>query len=398
MNTKGGTHLSKQDRNTIQESLAKDLSLKEIATRIGKDERTISKEIKKRRNKTKNGRSVFRNKPINECKRIIRFPYVCNGCSKRSSCIQDFKYLYDSDLAQTNYETILSTSREGIDMNFEDKVKLDTILKNGIDKGQSPYHIVQSNLEDIKCSVRTVYRYIDQNKTVIQNIDLRRKVKLKPRKHYKEKNKGDLSVLEGRSYLDFIHFYAEHPGIGLTEIDTVEGQKEGKNKCLLTIHSTALHFMIIILLDSKTKENVSNAFLNLQKLLGKELYKKIFCCTLTDRGCEFVDPSAIEFFYEDGEKICHLFYCDSYSSYQKGAIEENHTLIRYVIPKGTSMNDFSQEDMNLLMSHINSYQRASISSSPFLLAKALYGEEFLKKIRVEEINPNDITLKPTLLK
>lgn len=92
------------------------------------------------------------------------------------------------------------------------------------------------------------------------------------------------------------------------------------------------------------------------------------------------------------------FYCDSYSSYQKGAIEENHVLIRYVIPKGTSLNDFSQDDMNLLMSHINSYHRASISSSPITLAKALYGEEFLKKIKVDEINPNDITLKPTLLK
>lgn len=50
------------------------------------------------------------------------------------------------------------------------------------------------------------------------------------------------------------------------------------------------------------------------------------------------------------------------------------------------------------MSHINSYHRASISSSPITLAKALYGEEFLKKIKVDEINPNDITLKPTLLK
>lgn len=398
MNRKGGTHLSKQDRNAIRDGLAINLTLKEIATSLDKDERTISKEIKKRRNKTENGRAVLRNKPIEECKKITRFPYVCNGCSKRNSCLQDFKWFYDPDLAQENYEIILSTSREGIDMSFEDKVKLDAILKNGIDKGQSPYHIVKSNPENIKCSVRTVYRYIDQNKTVVQNIDLRRKVKLKPRTHYKEKNKGNLQVFEGRSYVDFIRFYAEHPGIGLTEIDTVEGQKEGKNKCLLTIHSTALHFMMIILLESKTKECVSRAFLHLQKLLGKLLYKKLFCCTLTDRGSEFVDPSAIENFCEDGEKICHLFYCDSYSSYQKGAIEENHVLIRYVIPKGTSLNDFSQDDMNLLMSHINSYHRASISSSPIILAKALYGEEFLKKIKVDEINPNDITLKPTLLK
>ena len=50
MNRKGGTHLSKQDRNVIRDGLAINLTLKEITTSLDKDERTISKEIKKRRN------------------------------------------------------------------------------------------------------------------------------------------------------------------------------------------------------------------------------------------------------------------------------------------------------------------------------------------------------------
>lgn len=195
---------------------------------------------------------------------------------------------------------------------------------------------------------------------------------LKPRKHYKQKNKGSIESRNGRTYADFISFYSKNFGIGIVEIDTVEGPRDGKNKCLLTIHFTATHFMIGILLDAKKKECVNNAFLELQQILGKELYKKLFYCSITNRGTEFVDAEAIECFYEDGERICNLFYCDAYSSYQKGAIEVNHTLVRYVIPKGTSMNHFNQNQMDLMLSHINSYRRASISSNPYELMKAFY--------------------------
>lgn len=48
MNTKGGTNLSKQDRNMIKDCLAQNKTCHETAKLIGKDERTISKEIKKR--------------------------------------------------------------------------------------------------------------------------------------------------------------------------------------------------------------------------------------------------------------------------------------------------------------------------------------------------------------
>ena len=394
MNRKGGTHLSKEDRKIIYESLVENKSCKEIAKLIDKDERTISKEIKKRRNRVSNGH--YNSRPIPECKTLTRFPYVCNGCPKRAHCRQEYKYKYDPDLAQDNYKIILSSSREGIDMSLEDKIMFDTILKNGIDNGQSPYHIIKSNQEHIKCSLRTAYRMIDKQQTIVQNIDLRRKVKLKPRKHYKIKN-VDNKVRIGRTYADFIKFYADNPSIGLVEIDTVEGKKEGKEKCLLTIHFTTTHFMLAFILEEKSKENVGKIFKQLQHLLGKELYSKLFKIILTDRGIEFVDVDKIEI-YDNGEKVAHVFFCDSYSSYQKGAIEENHTLIRYIIPKGTSMNDYSQEKIELMLSHINSYERKSISTTPYVLMSNLYGKELLKKIRINCIDPNNVTLKPDLLK
>lgn len=400
MNRKGGSHLTLQDRMLIEKCLTNQMSCSQIASQLDKDERTISKEIKKRRTSKENGR--YKLKPHNlgteTCKTITRFPFVCNGCIKRQQCFEKMKYYYDANLAHNSYKRILSLAREGIDMTFDQKIEFDSVLETGIMKGQSPYHIAKSNPETITCSIRTMYRWIEDGKTTIQNVDLRRKVKLKPRKKMKQKNKDDLKVRFGRTYADFIRFYADNPGIGLVEIDTVEGPKEISKKCLLTIHFTATHFMMAYLLNSKEKDEVSKVFIYLQNILGKELYKKLFSIILTDRGTEFLDVERIEFFHDDGEKVSSVFFCDSYSSYQKGAIEENHTLIRYIIPKGTSMDDLSQKQIELMISNINSYERKSISSNPYLLMRALYGEDLLKKIRIEPINPNSIILKPKLLK
>lgn len=400
MNRIGGTHLTRQDRISIEKYLENNYTCYKIAELLDKDERTISKEIMKRRIPKENGRYKLNpdSSTIGKCKKIIRFPFVCNGCKKRPQCFEKTKYFYEADTAQTNYELILSSSREGIDMTFDQKIEFDTVLEAGIRKGQSPYHIAKANPEVIRCSIRTMYRWIDEGKTTIQNVDLRRKVKMKPRKKVKQKNKDDLKVRYGRTYADFIRFYGDNPGIGIVEIDTVEGPKDVSKKCLLTIHFTATHFMLAYLLESKEKNEVSKAFVNLQKTLGKELYKKLFPIILTDRGTEFLNVDEIECFYKDGEKVSHLFFCDSYSSYQKGAIEENHSLIRYIIPKRVSMDDLTQNHIELMISHINSYERQSVSSNPYFLMKILFGEELLKKIRIDPINPNLVTLKPTLLK
>lgn len=396
MNRLGSKHLTKNERVKIQEDLGKGLSLREIAKDVAKDERTISKEVRKRRNKKDNGRSAFREHP-EECKKLNRFPFVCNGCAHRNCTFKTKRY-YDALLAQDNYAIALSDSRTGLDMTLENKITLDSILKNGVDKGQSIHHIVATHPQEIKCSERTVYRLVDKNKTVIQNVDLRRKVKLKPRKSHAAKI-DLLEIRKGRSYLDFIECYANSAsGLGIVEMDTVEGPQDGPQKCLLTLHFTAFHFMLGLLIERKSKEYVSAAFSDLLALLGPADYARLFPLILTDRGGEFCDPLAIENDPSTGESLSRIFFCDSYSSYQKGAIEENHTLIRYVIPKGTSMNGYDQPQIDTMISHVNSYVRKSVSACPFQLFRAFYGDELLNKLKVRLIGPDLVTLKPTILK
>ena len=399
MNKLGSTHLTASQRGTIQELIGKGEKLSTIAKDIDKDERTVSREIKKHRQFKKNGRASFNNAdPSRKCARLNRYPYVCNGCRYRRNCSYVDQYFYDASVAQKEYTSLLSEARTGLDLTLEEKTRLDAILKDGCEKNQSIYHIIKANPDEIPCSVRSVYRMVDRGQTVVQNIDLVRKVKLKPRKHYNYGQSDNFKVREGRRMVDFLRFIQINGFPAVTEIDTVEGPKKGSHKCLLTIHNNLAHFTMAFLLESKTSSEVSRVFIYLQNLLGPQLYKKLFQVILTDRGTEFIDPEVIETDQQTGEKLTSVFFCDSYASYQKGSIEQDHTLIRRVIPKGTDMDDLTQQQIDTMMSHIACYFRVSIDNTPYNLFSVMFGKDTLLKLKIREILPDQVTLKPSILR
>lgn len=101
-------------------------------------------------------------------------------------------------------------------------------------------------------------------------------------------------------------------------------------------------------------------------------------------------------FYDEEHKV-HLFYCDPGKSYQKTEIENNHTLIRRILPKGTSFDNLTQEDINLIMNHINSLPRKELNGkTPYELACILIGEDIINQFS-SPINKDEVMLKPELL-
>lgn len=399
MNIKGGTHLDLNDRIKIQSEIEKGTILKDIAVLVAADERTVSKEVKKRRIMTRNNRVFIMNNKMNTCKKTTRFPYVCNGCDKRKKCNDPYFFDYRAKEAQGNYEKILKETRQGIDMDPATLNKVDAILKDGLTKGQSITHIYEANKDDIPCSVNTLYRHIDNGTSAAIKIDLRRAVKFKPRKKKKKRSKRNLAMYEGRNLEDFIkHITANFANTFIIELDTVEDPTNGAGKTLLTIHMTMTHFMIIRLLEHKSKEEVSKQFIWLRDILGDTLYQKVFSTGLTDRGGEFFDIESYEGICADGSRLCKLFFCDSYASYQKGAIEENHTILRYILPKKTYFTDLDQDKCDLIASHINSYYRKSIDNTPIDLVMAIFFKEMTDKLNIKKIDPKDVNLTPSLIK
>lgn len=187
----------------------------------------------------------------------------------------------------------------------------------------------------------------------------------------------------------------ENSDTPVVEIDSVEGRKGGK--VLLTIYFTSSQFMLSFIRDTNTSQSVIDIFDDLYRKLGLDIFLELFPVILTDNGSEFSNPEAIEF-DKQGNRRTRIFYCDPSSPYQKGSIENNHELIRRIIPKGHSLHSYIQKDISLMMNHINSYGRKKLNNrSPYTVFSFLHGTVILKKLSSEFISPNDVTLIPKLL-
>ena len=121
---------------------------------------------------------------------------------------------------------------------------------------------------------------------------------------------------------------------------------------------------------------------------------KILEILLTDNGSEFKDiKTLIEVFPN-----INIYYCHPYSSFEKGSIENNHELIRRVIPNGTSLKPYTQDDYNLLASHMNSLYREKLDGKcPFDLISKYLPLKTLQKFDLNRISDMDVNLTPYLL-
>jgi IS30 family transposase len=424
-------HLSLEDRITIANLLDTNYSFKRIGTELGKDCTTISKEI---RSHIVFKRTGAYGRPFNAC--LHRFscdmrmlctpccsgrkysfckfcklcnskcpdfeqefcvrhnkpPYVCNGCDKLKSCTLE-KHFYHAATAYTEYKDVLSEARSGISLSESEVKHLDALISPLIKRGQSLNHICANNMDSLMVSESTLYRLVDYNLFSARNIDLPRKVRYKPRKH-KKNFKVDKGCRTGRTYEDFQKFMIEHPQLSVTQMDSVEGKKGGK--VLLTIHFVKSEFMLAFIRDSNDSQSVIDIIDRLYLELGPDAFTSLMPVLLGDNGSEFSNPTAMEFDNQK-ERRTHVFYCDPSSPYQKGSAERNHEFIRLFIPKGESMDALVQEDITLMMNHINSYSRKGLGNkSPYEVLSYFYGEDTLIRLGCTRIPANEVILKPSI--
>ena len=310
-------HMTLSDRIFIEQSLANHDSFKDIASVLKKDPSTISKEIRKHRSfkegshyNLKNNCSLLsscqhlricdgklcnylckRSKTCDctrhcpdftpyLCPKLTKTPYVCNGCSNHA-CRYD-KYFYRAKDAASSYEQLKHDCRQGINLTPDERASLDELVSLLIRNGQTMDHIFSEHKEDIPCSERTLYRYIDAGILSVKNIDLPRKVKYKPRKQSNTSEKLSRDCIAGRTYTEFLEYLESHP---------------------------------------TKSESVIRVFRFLQNELGSETFSRLFPVILTDRGSEFSNPLALEC-DEYGEILSKVFFCNANAPYRKGRLEK----------------------------------------------------------------------------
>lgn len=414
-------HLTESHRIKIEHYLNENYSYRKIAELLNVNVSTISREVKRnirtysisnhmvivecihkdnceRLKGSSKSKMCSINCPDYELRKCDRFSTknakpVCNSCPNNAKCkLARKKYI--ANVANNKYELRIIL-RPKIRITQEQFDFINKLFSEKMTKGQSISVIYQNHKDEIMISENTVRNYLKRGLLKSNQLDM-----IRPRftanKSVKRRVIKNVDLLNGRTYEDYIN-YTKEKDILIVQLDTVVG-KLVDNKKILTIHWPSFHFQIGILLEKLSPSFVNNALMELKNKLGLETYKILFQVILTDNGIEFSLLDEIEN-DENGELITKVFFCDPYKSSQKGSCERNHEFIRYVLPKGVSFDNLNQKDVDLIFSHINSTPRNSLGfKTPFELFKTAFGIDVLRILNINEINKDDVHLKPELIK
>jgi len=424
-------HLTDSERLQIEHELHCGMSLQQIARKLGKSHSTVSREVLKHRVDSGKGaagrisnRCVFRRNcevyylcPKSRCQRkcstcrncnaicpkfqedVCRKlsvpPYVCNGCSEEHKCVLKKKF-YLHAAAQQAYRQVLLESRKGANLTETERAAISSVIHTGTQKGQSVHHILSANRDLFTVCEKSVYRYVNAGLIRTKRGDMPRSCSMKPRKRKNLEHKVDSKCRISRAHDDFKKYCEAHPDSPVVEMDSVLGGIGGK--VLLTIHFNNCGLMLAFLRNANNSQSVIDIFNLMEERLTPAVFQKLFPVILTDNGSEFSNPAALEMSSISGEQRTRIFYCNPYSSWQKGHVENNHLNLRKVLPKGRSFDNITQADINLMLSHMNSFARKSLNDVPAItLFETIYGKDILEKLGITLIGPNAVCLLPDLI-
>ncbi len=156
------------------------------------------------------------------------------------------------------------------------------------------------------------------------------------------------------------------------ELDTVVSTSKGKHQCLMTLTDRKIRFEIIARLEGKTKDEVINKIKKIKSIIKSNL-NDIIKSISTDNGSEF---SA----WKEIQEILNttVYFCHPYASYEKGTNEKHNGIIRYFIPKGELIENYSNKDIETIVNWMNNYPRK------------IFGYKTPIEMLKEEINDNNL--------
>jgi IS30 family transposase len=127
--------------------------------------------------------------------------------------------------------------------------------------------------------------------------------------------------------------------LGHWERDLVIGKQSGP--ALLVLQERKTRFAIIKMIRNKTQSVVNAA--TLEALRGQ----KVLTCT-NDNGLEFGDYRSLE-----RDLNAEIYFCQPYSSWERGTVENTNGLIRQYFPKGIDFRQVSQKHIKRAEDLIN---------------------------------------------
>jgi len=268
-----------------------------------------------------------------------------------------FEEQYSPEIADRKYRANLSA--KGAELKIgKDHALADYIEEKIIKKRYSPAAVLMdiersSKSFQVTICTSTLYSYIE--KGVFLNLtnkhlpvkELRKKQYNRVRRAHAPKGESiEQRPKEIESRATFGHW----------EMDTVKGKRNTK-QALLVLTERLSRQQIEMILAENTTECVIKALDSIEKRYG-EIFPRVFRTITVDNGSEFANCAGMEqSCLHDGKRTA-FYYCHPYSSWERGSNENQNKLIRRWIPKGTPIENYTEEEIAEIEEWQNNYPRA----------------------------------------
>ena len=123
------------------------------------------------------------------------------------------------------------------------------------------------------------------------------------------------------------------------------GSIKSDSKSILTFILPNLQFTLLEIINKPDSSKVVEFFDKLEERIGTENFIELIPVILTDRDPCFSDILGICFSKITGEERCKIFYCDPYVSNQKPNVENINKQLRLFLPKKSSIDKYSKNDI-----------------------------------------------------
>ena len=262
---------------------------------------------------------------------------------------------YSCDIAETKYQENLKA--KGQDLKIGNDYKLAKYIENRISKDKlSPLAVIgeikAKNLNfNTSICVTTLYSYID--KEVFETITNKNLI-IKSNKKKHRKKVIVKRAPRGTSIEERPKEINDRKTFGHWEMDCVCGPTKPS---LLVLTERLTRKEIIFKMPNQTMESVHHCLNQLEHKHGKH-FKKIFKSITVDNGSEFSDSLTLEKSkFGVNNKRTKVYYCHPYCSCERGTNERINREIRRLIPKGSNIGNYTEQEISNVEKWVNEYPR-----------------------------------------
>lgn len=301
-------HLSIHEREQVKQGLAQGLSCRTIANKMGRDHRTVAREL-------------TRNSP---------------ALGRQSYC---------PTLAQRH---TVKRRLEGRKKKLDHGALREYVVRR-LGKGWSP-ETISGRLKRISSQItvcpETIYTFIyDRESRRERYHEFLRRGHKKRESWFGRKSQSDKRLIIPNKVNIALRPETANlrTAVGHLETDLMEGARKSGGAVSVTVDRRTGLVMLDKLESKESQPRIETLILRLSK------YPKMLRRTITmDNGTENTEHEKLQTYLG-----CLTFFCNAYHSWEKGTVENTIGLVRSWIPKKTDLSDIKQADLNAIMLELN---------------------------------------------